>query len=260
MGLFGISSDSPRVSCVHCQRRRKHMKKPSPKEQHVERTWLSVLPQIIGGIFWICLILVCFIFRDEITVDRVVNFTPKNPILAICVILLCFALKSVTVVIYGGILYAASGILFPLPIAIAVNFVGGFLMTSIPFWIGKRSGTKMMDRLVQKNPKLELLRSIPKRNEWFVSFAVRIVGILPSDLVSMYLGASDLRYIHYIVGTMAGLLPSVINFSVMGMSLNDVSSPAFRISVGCEIGLMALSLLYYLIWHRRRKSRKEHME
>ncbi len=224
--------------------------------QHKKRRWLSYLPKVIGVTFWACFIILCLIQRDKITVDNIVNFTPKNPFLAAFVILLLFALKSVSVVIYSGILYAASGILFSLPAAIAVNLAGSVIMTTIPFLIGKRSGVKMMDRLIQRNSKLEMLRSVPKQNEWLISFFVRIAGVLPSDLVSMYLGASGLHYTRYMIGTIVGLLPAIINFSVMGKNLHDVSSPAFRISAGIEIFLMILSASIYYIWRRRKKRGK----
>ena len=97
---------------------------------------------MIGVAFWVCLIILCLIHRDQITVDNIVSFTPGNPFLAVCVILFLFALKSVSVVIYGGILYVASGILFSLPAAIAVNLAGSVIMTTIPFLIGKKPALK----------------------------------------------------------------------------------------------------------------------
>ena len=221
--------------------------------QHKKRIWISYLPKVIGVAFWVCLIILCLIQRDRITVENIVNFTPKNPFLAVCVILLLFALKSVSMVIYGGILYAASGILFSIPAAIAVNLAGSVIMTTIPFLIGKRSGVKIMDRLIQRNSKLEILQSVPKQNEWLISFFVRIVGVLPSDLVSMYLGASGLHYTRYMIGTIVGQLPAIIDFSVMGKNIHNVSSPAFRISVGIEIFLMILSVSIYYIWKRKRR-------
>ena len=185
--------------------------------------------------------------------ENIVNFTPEDPFIAVGVILLLFALKSVSVVIYSGILYAVSGLLFPLPIAIAVNLAGSVVMTTIPFLIGKRSGVKMMDRLIKRNSKLEILRSVPKQNELLISFFVRCVRVLPSDLVSMYLGANRFHYVWYMIGTIVGLLPEFIGYSVMGKSIQDVSSPAFRISAGVEIFLMILSVSIFYIWRRRKK-------
>lgn len=220
-----------------------------------EKIKLAILRKAVVVCFWLGLLVLCFVYKDEITVERIVDFTPENPVLAAVIMLLLFALKSVTVFVYGGILYAANGILFPLPIAIAMNLAGTVVMTSIPFFIGKKAGTGALTQLVQKNPKLEILRDMPNKDELFVSFFVRIVGILPGDLVGMYLGASGIRYKRYIVGTLLGLLPAVVSFSVMGMSINDVTSPAFIISVCFEVGLMVLSIVLYCILRNKRKGR-----
>lgn len=142
-------------------------------------------------LLWGALIIVCLIYRDEITVERIVNFTPSEPLAAAAVMLLLYALKSMTLVVYGGILFAASGIMFSLPAAVALNTAGTAIMATIPF-------------------------------------IVRMAGLLPGDLVSMYMGAAGVRYSRYIAGTMPGLFPAVMNFSVMGMSIHDVSSPEFN--------------------------------
>ena len=111
--------------------------------QHKKRIWISYLPKVIGIAFWVCLIIFCLIRRDQITAENIVNFTPDNPFLAVCVILLLFALKSVSVVIYGGILYAASGILFSLPAAIAVGIEIFLMILSVSIYlIWKRRKTQ----------------------------------------------------------------------------------------------------------------------
>lgn len=211
---------------------------------------------VLAVLFWGILILLCWIYRDSITVESIVNYAPENAIAAIGIMLALFALKGITVVVYGGILYMASGVLFSLPTAIAVNLVGTVIMTSVPFLLGKKAGSTMLDRLVQKNRKLELLRDMPKRNEWLTSFVVRMIGLLPGDLVGMYLGASGLRYSRYLGGTMAGMFPSVITFSIMGTSVQDVSSPAFLISAASEIAMMLLSLILYLLWNKKKSKEK----
>ncbi len=128
-------------------------------------------------------------------------------------------------------------------------------MTSVPFFIGKRPGSDLLDPLVRKNKRLDLLLDAPKQNEFLFSFAVRMIGLLPGDLVGMYSGVCGLTYGHYICGTVAGLFPSIIAFSVMGTSAHDISSPTFLISAGSTILLMLLSLSTFLLW--RKKKRKE---
>ena len=213
------------------------------------------IPRYLMLLFWIGIITLCFFNRDKISVEQIVNFTPKEPAIAALVMLVLFAVKSVVVFVYGGILYAASGIIFPLPKAIVVNTLGTFIMTVIPYFIGKKAGKDVLAKLLAKNSKLELLRDTSNKNGFFVSFFVRIVGLLPGDLVGMYLGASGVGFGKYVVGTMLGLYPAIIAFSVMGMSANDPTSPTFIISAATEIGLCILSLILYIFWSRRKKKK-----
>ena len=218
---------------------------------------LNIFGKVIGIGLWAALIIVCIVNRDKITAEGIVGLVPKDSILSVIVMLLLFAVKGVAVFIYGSILYAASGILFSLPVAIIVNTIGTVIMTTIPFYIGKKAGSRLLGELVKKNSKLELLRDTQKKNEFFVSFFLRMVGLLPADLVAMYLGASGMRYKPYFFGTVIGLLPAIVCFSVMGMSIDDVGSPQFLISLIVEVGLMLLSLLIYFIWKLKSKRKRD---
>ena len=218
---------------------------------------LNIFGKVIGIGLWAALIVVCIVNRDKITAEGIVGLVPKDSVLSIIVMLLLFAVKGVAVFIYGSILYAASGILFSLPVAIIVNTIGTVIMTTIPFYIGKKAGSRLLGELVKKNSKLELLRDTQNKNEFFVSFFLRMVGLLPADLVAMYLGASGMRYKPYFFGTVIGLLPAIVCFSVMGMSIDDIGSPQFLISLIVEVGLMLLSLLIYFIWKLKSKRKRD---
>ena len=229
-------------------------------EKNKHHKALKIFGRIFVIVFWGGLILLCFLNREKISVEGIVDLVPKNSILSVLVMLLLFAVKGIAVFIYGSILYTASGILFSLPVAIIVNTVGTVIMTTIPFYLGKKAGSRLIGDLVKKNSKLELLKDTQNQNEFIVSFFLRMVGLLPADLVAMYLGASGMRYKPYFFGTLIGLMPSIICFSVMGMSIDDIGSPQFIISLIVEVGLMILSLLIYLIWKHRNKKKREIMK
>ena len=154
----------------------------------------DILRKGIPVFFWAAVILLCFLYRDRITVENIVNFTPENPVLAVGIMLLLFAFKSVTFVIYGSILYAVNGILFPLPFAILLNMAGSAIMATLPFLIGRRKGSGLLVKLTEKYPKLSVLRKLPSENGFFLSMVIRLMGCLPGDVVSMYFGASGIRY------------------------------------------------------------------
>lgn len=226
-------------------------------EKSTQHKALKIVERILMIAFWGGLILFCFINREKISVDGIVSVVPKDSIGAVVVMLLLFAIKGVAVFIYGSILYAASGILFSLPVAIIVNTIGTVIMTTIPFYIGKKAGKHLIGDLVKKNKKLALLHDLQSKNDFFVSFWLRMIGFLPADLVATYLGASGIHYKSYISGTVLGLMPSIVCLSVMGMSIDDVGSPQFIISASIKVGLMLLSLLFYFIWKRRNKKKRD---
>ena len=225
--------------------------KASAKARVFTAVKITATALLCGGI-----LLLWWKYRGEISVESITNFVPGNIAAAVAVMLLLFALKGVLITVYGGILYAASGILFPLPTALLVNAAGTVLMTGVPFFIGKLTGTKLLDKLIQKNGRLEQLQRIESQNEFFISFAVRMIGLLPGDLVGMYLGAGNFHARSYFLGTMLGLLPSILAFTVIGMSAHDISSPAFWIAVGVEIAITVFSLVFYLLWKKKHSERR----
>ena len=122
------------------------------------------------SLLWAAVILFCFVHRKEISVSEILRFTPSNPVLAAAIILLLFAVKSLTIVLYSGLLYAANGILFPLPVAVGLNLLGTAVMVSIPYLIGRKLGKNIVERVVAKYPKAEQLRELRQENDLFFTF------------------------------------------------------------------------------------------
>ena len=205
------------------------------------------------SLLWAAVILFCFVHRKEISVSEILHFTPSNPVLAAVIILLLFAVKSLTIVLYSGLLYAANGILFPLPVAVGLNLLGTAVMVSIPYLIGRKLGKNIVERVVAKYPKAEQLRELRQENDLFFTFFVRLVGLLPCDVVSLYFGAIGVRFRNYLLGCLLGMLPPCITLAVMGMSISNPRSPEFILSVLVQLGCMAGSAVIYHIYQKRRK-------
>lgn len=223
-------------------------------EVNQEQSPRHLFAKVMGLSLWALLIVLCFMYRDEITAERISALSSGRQWLAALILLAAFAVKGVEFSIYGGILYAASGLIFPLPVAVFINAIGSAIMVSIPYFIGEKTGSRMLAQLIGKHPKLAVLTSIPSRNELFLSIFVRMIGVLPANIVSMYLGASGVRYSRYLPGSLLGLFPSMVSFSIMGMNVSNPSSPEFLIAAAAEIGLMLLSLLLFFLMKRKQKS------
>lgn len=209
------------------------------------------LRKIILTFVWIAFILYCFFNRHTITIDKITEYASKNIFLAVFILLSLFFIKSIVFFIYAGLIFASSGAVLPLPLAILVNVAGVAIMCSVPYFVGKKAGNKMVKSLFEKHPKLKIIKEIQEKNEFLVSFFSRLVGILPVDVVSLYLGASLVSFRKYFLGSLLGFLPSSVSFAVMGMSVRDVTSPAFLISLIFEVLLMITSTLF--VWLRKKR-------
>lgn len=238
-----------RVATANWKRKnRKNMKRSCNKV----RTLVSPGKRIVIC-FWLTLIVICFMHRDELTVEAIVSFTPDAPVWAAAVMLCLFALKGCTLMMSGIILYAASGVAFSLPWAILINTAGTFIMTTIPFFIGRKGGERAMEALTQKYQKLEALRNAPRNSEFSFTFFLRVLGLLPCELVGMYLGACGIHYEKYICGTLLGLIPAIVAYAVIGEYAAQPTSPQFIIAVGFQAGTTICALIAAFLYKRKKR-------
>lgn len=209
---------------------------------------LKSLPLVLCAIF----IVLFLASGKEITVQTVLNYTPENPPAAAMVILLLYALKSISVVFPIAVLQIATGHLFRTPLALLINFMGRAVTLTIPYWIGRFSGSGMVDRLLKKYPKLKDVHSRQRENPIFISFFLRTFCFLPGDAVSLYLGAVKIPFACYLLGGIMGTALGVILSTILGASIKDPGSPAFWIS-GLLMAVVAIVSLGLYIHNRNQK-------
>ncbi len=196
---------------------------------------------------------VLLVTDKDISAEKLLEFSPQNTCLAILFLWGLFAAKSLTIVFPSLLLFVLGGIMFPAPLAIVVNLAGIGITATVPYAIGRFSGEETVEYMVERYPKVLKLREIRSKNDLFFSFFVRVVNILPFDLVSMYMGAVVVPYRTYIAGTLAGCLPLVIIKTLLGNAVSDIFSPAFWCFAGADIGIIIISSGAYYIYEKRHK-------
>ena len=224
----------------------------APSGSQQQKT-LRTARNIVLGLIWVGIIAICFLHRKELSAEGIARYTPKNPWLAAIVMLALFALKSLSIVIYSGLLYAANGILFPLPVAIVLNLIGTVIMVSLPYLIGRRTGASVVDEIRAKYPKAEAIHDLRAKNDFLFAFLVRMVR-MPSDVASLYMGAVHVEYKKYLLGSLLGMLPHTITYPIIGMSIRDIRSPQFIISLCAEIAYILVTSAVYTLYRKKNQS------
>ena len=226
-GLWGVSMDKS-------------------KGQKIFGVILKILPFLVIGILVAC----NWDWLRHLTFEQIVSYTPENLFLAALILIGLYALKSLTVVFPLVALYMAAGVLFPFWPALLVNVLGLALCVTIPYCIGRFSGSGFIQWLNRKFPKIDKLNHLQMSNTLFSAYLLRVVSILPGDVVSMYFGASRSKYFPYLVGSILGLSPIMVIQTLMGENLDDPFSLKFFLLLAL---MVLVSLFSSRLFNRRLK-------
>lgn len=188
--------------------------------------------QIVALLIWAALIAVAVINRDKITVESILSYTPANLWAAAAMMMGFFALKTLSIVFYSGLLFTVSGMLFGMPVAIVVNIAGALVMLLEGYAMGRAGGSKLVDELTAKYPRFAEFTGLKDRRPFAFALLIRMLKFVNYDLGSMYMGASRVPLLPFLGGSLVALLPEMILFALAGSGISDMNAvPAVWASV-----------------------------
>lgn len=206
--------------------------------------------------------LIAFFFyrtHGQLGVSDLLRYQPENLLLAALAMCGLFLLKSVDFLMQSVILYALSGIMFPLPAALAINIVGIAILSIVPYCIGRKLGTPILERVYEKHPKFRHAENLNKKSEFVLVLLMRCVGF-PITETGLYMGAKGYDFKVYLLGSELGLIPIMIPFTVMGDTAADFRSPVFLSAAAVELAIVLLAFWYYRRLHKNNKQQVGEMQ
>ena len=111
--------------------------------------------------------------------------------------------------------------------------------------MGYFSKNKSHDELFKKYPKLQQISSIGRNNETFFIFLTRIIGILPMDVVSIYMGSIGISFSKHLIISILGMLPSLLATTFMGATIFGSTTTKFILSCIFKITISVFSIILY---------------
>ena len=206
------------------------------------RNKILLIFRIIPILIIIALIVLIAKNINTLTISEILNYVPSNYFLAVITILILYIMKSLSIVFPLAIICIASGIIFTPIYGIFINIIGLFLVVSVPYWIGRFCGTSLFDKLSEKYEKVNKINDLKNNNEWFLPYILRIIGILPSDIVSLTLGSLKIDYKKYVIASIIGLMPRMIVNTLIGETISNPSSKIFIITTLFTISISLFSV------------------
>lgn len=213
--------------------------------------------QLAPVIMIIVCIFIYFKFFRGVTIEHILEFTPDNLWLAALVMIGLFGMKSLSMFFPMLILVAASGSIFPNYFAaLLVNCIGVLVMITVPYLIGRFAEREFVERLISKQKNADKLREFKSENELFIAYFMRVINILPCDVVSMFLGSTGFSPAKYLAGSFLGIFPGLVTTTLMGANVQHPTSPWFWTAAVVEVFFAVGSAAAYYFYKKRHKKDK----
>ncbi|MFR1618086.1 MAG: hypothetical protein ACLSUM_12265 [Dysosmobacter welbionis] len=190
-------------------------------------------------------------FRHQLTAEAIAAFSPRQTVLAASFLVGLYALKSLSVCFPMSALTAAGGLLFPFPLALAVNLCGTGVAQTIPFFLGRREQGDW--RPWRSDSRVAGVCRAQAENPWLSVFCCGWRGHRRGRGEPLS-GASGTPYGTYLSAGLLGGLPQIACATVLGGALWQPGSGRFWLSLAAGGALTALSGVIWLLWRRRRRA------
>lgn len=184
--------------------------------------------------------------KHNLGLERLIGIEGGGMVMAIFIALLLFAIKGVVMFIpLSGLYLAVGAVMNDEIIALLVNLTGIVICLSIAYFNGTKITMERAEEIYRKFPKIKMLDDFESENSLLFSFLIRIFGIVPCDVVSMYCGIKKIPYKEYLLGSVAGMIPGLILTGIIGANITNPLSVPFLGSCALQLAGTLGSLYIY---------------
>lgn len=211
--------------------------------------------KVAAFIFYFILIMIILVNAKNISVDKLLSYSPENIYLATFALLLVFTLKGITVFFPIVVLHIASGFLYPAPAAIIINCIGTALACTLPYIFGTHISQDKVEDLINRNKNVSRIINEQRSHIFFLPFFLRVISCLPCDIIGFYIGALRIPFVYYVAASVLGALPGIIGAVLIGENITHPLSPEFIFSVIITVSCSALSAFIFYIYNKMRSKK-----
>lgn len=147
------------------------------------------------------------------------------------------------------LLSTASGALWGPYLGTLMTVVSATLAAGIPFFLSRALGRGMAAKLIDQNSTAHRCDRFAGRNGFAAVLTLRLIPVVPWDLVNYLSGLCSIRFRDYLLGSLIGTLPASFTYNLIGASLGK---PVDKIQIAAVTA--AVIVLAVFLFVRRRKT------
>jgi uncharacterized membrane protein YdjX (TVP38/TMEM64 family) len=199
-----------------------------------------------GMIVFVVVIIALTVGINAIGLERIREIIASAGVFAPLVYILVKVVTFVVAPLSSGPIQLFAGVAFGLIPGTIYTLVGEVIGGAINFWLARRFGRPVVERLVGKDDMPRIDRFISQIVDWKTLLYARIFLFAIYDFISYAVGFSTLSFRTFLlITTVAGIIPALVS-SLLGTMLTEESSSLVLVYV-----LIGVASIVPLIFQKR---------
>jgi uncharacterized membrane protein YdjX (TVP38/TMEM64 family) len=137
------------------------------------------------------------------------------------------------------VLIAATAIVLGPVMGFATALAGCLASATALFWVGRLAGRRWVRRFGGRSVN-RISRRLADQGILAVA-VIRVIPVAPFSVVNVVAGASHLRFPDYLIGTIIGMAPGTLAFSLLGSQLERTLRDPTPTSIAIAVGIAAVA-------------------
>ena len=226
---------------------------PKKMEYERKRKWLAGISIAVVAVLVVLLTLFIWNWLRSFSQDDFRDYIQSFGAAGWLVLLGLQFLQVFIALIPGELLETAAGYAFGPWIGTAICYIGVALASSLIFVLTRRYGVKLVEIFVERERinELRFLNTERKRNN--LIFLLYFIPGTPKDLLTYFVGLTDIKLSTFLVLSMIARIPSVISSTFGGHLLGEERYTGAIILYGVTGVVSAIGLLGYNMYLKKKQ-------
>lgn len=179
---------------------------------------------------------------ERLTVDAVLDglrrlrAQPLAPFLFVAIYIAATALA-----LPGSALTLAGGAVFGFWYAALLNTIGANVGANVAYGLSRALGREGIERIA--GTRLQGLNRVTEQHGFFGLLVLRLVPLIPFNLLNFGAGLSGIRWRDYALATVIGILPGTLVYTFFADAIIQGSTRAKLLATGMLIGLSLIPIV-----------------
>ena len=154
---------------------------------------------------------------------QLIELAQAHPRIAWIGFILAYVLAAVFMV-PGSILTLAAGVLFGVPLGVALVSLASTLGACCAFLVGRFAARDWVESRLEAMPRFRALDRAVSRRGWLIVLLARLSVVIPYNLLNYALGLTNVRFGAYLFSTFVGMVPAIFLYVYLGSVAGSLAS------------------------------------